>query len=78
MKYFEREKIKTRIKQDIEAIKEYNSVEGFVDTHFQMSCISGEYGDNSLDLSCKYKMLKEIEADSRFTDKLNFVLREYT
>lgn len=77
MRYFEKQEVKTKIERDIEELKEYEEVEHFIDAHFQMSCVCGEYDDNSLDLSYHYKMLKEIEADPRFMDKLNFVLGKY-
>jgi hypothetical protein len=77
MKYKDKQNIKTKIEQDIEYLKEFPCVECFIDAHFQQSCVCGEYDDNSLDLSYKYKMLKEIEDDETFMDKLNFVLGKY-
>ena len=77
MRYFEKQEVKTKIEHDIEELKEYDEVEHFIDAHFQQRCVCGEYTDNSLDLSYHYKMLKEIEADHRFMDKLNFVLGKY-
>lgn len=37
----------------------------------------GEYDDNSIDLSYHYNMLKCIENDSEFKQKLKFVLNKY-
>ena len=77
MDYFEKRKIEEEIKSDIEAIKEFDEVEHFIDANFQQLLRNGEYDDNSFDLSYRYKMLKEIEADEHFISKLNFVLSNY-
>jgi hypothetical protein len=77
MRYSEKQKVRDRIIEDIEKLKEYPEVEHFIDAHFQMSCVCGEYDDNSMDLSYHYKMLKAIEEDDKFMDKLNFVLGRY-
>ena len=77
MKYFEKKKVKEKIKSDINDINEFNEVEHFISANFQQFLINGEYDDNSIDLSYHYKMLKEIEADDRFLFKLDFVLSKY-
>jgi len=77
MRYSEKQKVKRKIERDIEELKKYNKLEHFIEEHFQMGCVGGEYDDNSIDLSYHYKMIKEIEADLRFMKKLIFVLGKY-
>jgi hypothetical protein len=77
MNYFEKKKVKDKIKSDINDIKEFDEVEHFIDANFQQFLRNGGYDDNSFDLSYRYKMLKEIESDERFLSKLNFVLDRY-
>ena len=77
MRYKKREEVKSRIQYDIQKLNEYKEVDHFVSAHFQQSCILGEYRDNSLELSHFYKIIKEIESDSRFMIKLDFVLSKY-
>jgi hypothetical protein len=77
MDYFEKKKVEAEIKSDINALKEFNKEEHFIDANFQQFLRKGEYDDNSMDLHYHYEMLKEIEADERFLSKLNFVLGKY-
>jgi DNA-binding SARP family transcriptional activator len=77
MDYFEKEKLKKRIEEDIKELEDYPEVDHFIEANFRQFMTHGEYDDNSLDLSYHYKMLKEIEADERFMSKLYFVLSKY-
>ena len=77
MRYKDREKIKKRINDDIDEIKEFDEVDYFINANFRQFLTHGEYDDNSMELNYQYEMLKEIESDKRFMDKLNFVLEKY-
>ena len=77
MRYSEKEKVISRIEKDVQEVNEFPDINCFISAYFQMYCVCGEYDDNSLDLSYQYKMLKEIEADENFINKLKFVLDRY-
>lgn len=77
MDYFEKEKIKKRIQDDIKELEEYPEVDHFISANFRQFLNHGEYDDNSMDLAYHYNMLKEIEADEKFMNKLYFVLSKY-
>lgn len=77
MHYRDIEKVLNEIESDIKKINEYDDVEQFIDSKFQMFLRGGEYDDNSIDLSYHYNMLKCIENDSEFKQKLKFVLNKY-
>jgi len=77
MRYKSKEKVKSDILKDIEEIKEFDEVEHFIDANFRQFLTQGEYDDNSMELSYQYKMLKSIEEDKDFFNKLSFVMGKY-
>lgn len=77
MDYFKRKEIENKIKSIIEDLKDYDIVDHYIDANFQQFLRNGEYDDNSMDLHYHYTMIKKIENDKEFFNKLNFVLTRF-
>lgn len=77
MDYINWEKLKKKINEEIEDLKEFETVDYYVDANFQQFSNRGEYDDNSIDLSYHYNMMKRIENDPDFMNKLYFVLLKF-
>ena len=77
MRYNEIKKIISQIEQDIKELKEYLDVDSYISENYVSFSISGQIDDNTLQLSNRYKMLKQIEQDKNFMLNLKFVLSNY-
>lgn len=74
MNYFNSQKLILTLLEDIKEINTYIDKDHYIQENFQQMLTHGEYDDNSIDLSYRYTMLKEIEEDKEFITKLNFIL----